>query len=176
MRFAKPLIRTGPTAAAAAALALSLAPPAAAAGISVSTSGSTVSVTTTACTQINGSWGTASLLTGSQATFSQGRQVALSGTSAGQSAAWSNVSRGTYTVIVMCSNGNTAGTQSVVVSSAPTSSPSPTASPSRGVMGGVGGSSTDYGTVTLVAGGALVGTGIVGAAWYLRRRTRPRRL
>ncbi|GAA1420030.1 hypothetical protein GCM10009601_17790 [Streptomyces thermospinosisporus] len=135
-----------------------------------------MSVTTTACTQINGSWGTASLLTGSQATFSQGRQVALSGTSAGQSAAWSNVSPGTYTVIVMCSNGNTAGTQSVVVSSAPTSSPSPTASPSRGVMGGVGGSSTDYGTVTLVAGGALLGTGIVGAAWYLRRRTRPHRL
>ncbi|NJP48596.1 hypothetical protein HCJ93_00530 [Streptomyces sp. SBST2-5] len=175
MRFAKPLIRTGPTAAAAAALALSLAPPAAAAGISVSTSGSTVSVTTTACTQINGSWGTASLLTGSQATFSQGRQVALSGTSAGQSAAWSNVSPGTYTVIVMCSNGNTAGTQSVVVSSAPTS-PSPTASPSRGVMGGVGGSSTDYGTVTLVAGGALVAGGVAGAAWYLRRRTRPHRL
>ncbi|MEV8592445.1 hypothetical protein [Streptomyces sp. NPDC052012] len=175
MRYAKPVIRSGPTAAAAAALALALAPPAAAGpGVSVSTAGSTVSVTTTACTQVGGSWGTASLLTSSQATFSQGRQVALSGTSAGQSAAWSNVSPGTYTVIVMCSNGNTAGTQSVVVSSAP--SPTPTASPSLGVMGGVGGSSTDYGTVTLVAGGALVATGVVGTAWYLRRRSRPHRL
>lgn len=176
MRYAKPLIRSGPTAAAAAALALSLASPAAAApGISVSTAGSTVSVSTTACSQINGSWGTASLLTSSQATFSQGRQVALSGTSAGQSAAWSNVSPGTYTVIVMCSNGNTAGTQSVVVS-APSPTPTPTASPTRGVMGGMGGSSTDYGTVTLVAGGALVGTGLIGTAWYLRRRSRPHRL
>jgi len=53
---------------------------------------------------------------------------------------------------------------------------STTASPSRGVMGGVGGSSTDYGTVTLVAGGALVAGGVAGAAWYLRRRTRPHRL
>lgn len=177
MRYAKPLIRSGPTAAAAAALALLLASPAAAGpGISVSTAGSTVSVTTTACSQVGGSWGTASLLTSSQATFSQGRQVALSGSSAGQSAAWSNVSPGTYTVIVMCSNGNTAGTQSVVVSSAPSATPTPTASPSRGVMGGVGGSSTDYGTVTLVAGGALVGAGLIGTAWYLRRRSRPHRL
>ena len=100
--------------------------------------------------------------------------MALSGSGSGQSAAWSNVGPGTYTVIVMCSNGNTAGTQSVVVSTAPSLSVSPTASPSRGVMGGIGGGSTDYGTVTLVAGGALVGTGIAATAWYLRRRNPPR--
>jgi hypothetical protein len=43
-------------------------------------------------------------------------------------------------------------------------------------MGGIGGSATDYGTVTLVAGGALVGTGLLATAWYLRRRNRPYRL
>ncbi|MFC8370628.1 MULTISPECIES: hypothetical protein [unclassified Streptomyces] len=174
MRNSKPLLRSGPTAAVAAALALTLAGPAAAAGISVSTTGSTVSVSTSSCTQINGHWGTASLLSSGQTSFSQGRQVALSGSSSGQSAAWSNVSPGTYTVVVVCSNGSTAGTQSVVVSTAPSPSVSPTASPSRGVMGGVGGGSTDYGTVTLVAGGALVGTGIAATAWYLRRRSTPR--
>ena len=41
--------------------------------------------------------------------------MALSGSGSGQSAAWSNVSPGTYTVVVVCSNGSTAGTQSVVV-------------------------------------------------------------
>ncbi|GAA3506152.1 hypothetical protein GCM10019016_132670 [Streptomyces prasinosporus] len=178
MRTSKPLLGAGPTAAAAAALTLALAGPAAAGpGISVSTTGSTVSVTTSACTQVNGSWGTASLLTSSQTSFSQGRQTALSGTASGQSAAWGDVAPGTYTVIVMCSNGNPAGTQSVVVSSAPSpSAVSPTASPSRGVMGGIGGGSQDYGTVTLVAGGTLVGTGLLATAWYLRRRSRPRHL
>ncbi|MFF7795515.1 hypothetical protein [Streptomyces sp. NPDC007991] len=180
MRNSSPLLRSGLTVAAAAALPLALAavPAAAGPGISVSTTGSTVSVTTSACTQINGSWGTASLLTSSQGSFAQGRQVTLSGTSTSQSAAWSNVSAGTFTVIVICSDGTTAGTQSVVVSPAPspTRSPSPSASPSRGVMGGVGGSATDYGTITLVAGGTLVGTGLLATAWYLRRRNRPYRL
>ncbi|WP_338775587.1 hypothetical protein [Streptomyces sp. DG1A-41] len=180
MRNSSPVLRSGLTVAAAAALPLALAavPAAAGPGISVSTTGSTVSVTTSACTQINGSWGTASLLTSSQGSFAQGRQVTLSGTSTSQSAAWSNVTSGTYTVIVICSDGTTAGTQSVVVSPAasPTRSPSPSASPSRGVMGGVGGSATDYGTVTLVAGGTLVGTGLLATAWYLRRRNRPYRL
>ncbi|MFF9489388.1 hypothetical protein [Streptomyces sp. NPDC014676] len=174
MRTSKPLLRSGPTAAATAALALTLAGPAAAVGISVSTTGSTVSVSTSSCTQVNGHWGTASLLSSGQTSFSQGRQVALSGSGSGQSAAWSNVAPGTYTVVVVCSNGSTAGTQSVVVSTAPGPSVSPTASPSLGVMGGIGGGSTDYGTVTLVAGGALVGTGIVATAWYLRRRGTPR--
>ncbi|MFI5570207.1 hypothetical protein ACIA6T_23285 [Streptomyces sp. NPDC051740] len=174
MRTSKQLLRSGPAAAAAAVLALTLAGPAAAAGISVSTTGSTVSVSTGSCTQINGHWGTASLLSSGQTSFSQGRQVALSGSGSGQSAAWSNVGPGTYTVVVVCSNGGTAGTQSVVVSTAPSPSVSPTASPSRGVMGGIGGGSTDYGTVTLVAGVALVGTGIAATAWYLRRRSAPR--
>lgn len=182
MRNESPVLRSGLTVAVAAALPLALAavPAAAGPGISVSTTGSTVSVTTSSCTQINGSWGTASLLTSSQGSFAQGRQVTLSGTSTNQSAAWSSVSPGTYTVIVVCSDGTTAGTQSVVVSTAPSPSPSrsasPSASPSRGVMGGVGGSTTDYGTVTLVAGGTLVGSGVLATAWYLRRRNRPYRL
>ncbi|MEU6524696.1 hypothetical protein ABZ892_18175 [Streptomyces sp. NPDC046924] len=181
MRYSKPLLRSGLTVAAAAALPLTLAGPAASGpGISVSTTGSTVSVTTTACAQLNGSWGTASLLHSSQSDFSQGRRVALSGSSSGQSAAWSDVGPGTHTVIVVCSNGTTAGTQSVVVAADPAPTPSPAASvppsPPRGVLGGVGGGSTDYGTVTMVAGGALVGTGLLATAWYLRRRGRPNRL
>ncbi|PWI06408.1 hypothetical protein DIZ27_33470 [Streptomyces sp. NWU339] len=178
MRYSKPLLRSGLTVAAAAALPLTLAGPAASGpGISVSTTGSTVSVTTTACAQLNGSWGTASLLDGSQSNFSQGRQVALSGTGSGQSAAWSDVRSGTHTVIVMCSNGTTAGTQSVVVADpAPRPAVSDPSPPTRGVLGGVGGGSTDYGTVTLVAGGALVGTGLLATVWYLRRRGKPNRL
>ncbi|MFJ7176046.1 hypothetical protein ACIQXA_06375 [Streptomyces massasporeus] len=179
MRNSSSVLRSGLTVAVAALpLALAAVPAVAGPGISVSTTGSTVSVTTSSCTQINGSWGTASLLTSSQGSFAQGRQVTLSGTSTSQSAAWSSVSPGTYTVIVVCSDGTTAGTQSVVVSTAPSPSrsASPSASPSRGVMGGVGGSTTDYGTVTLVAGGALVGAGLLGTAWYLRRRNKPYRL
>ncbi|MCW5252094.1 MULTISPECIES: hypothetical protein [unclassified Streptomyces] len=184
MRYSSPLPRTGPTVAAALALPLALAagPAAAGPGISVSTTGSTVSVTTTACAQLNGSWGTASLLTSSQGSFAEGRQVALSGTAEGQTAAWSDISPGTYTVVVVCSNNSTAGTQTVIVSAAPSPSPSPsrTAAPSpsaspRGVLGGVGGTVKDYGTVTLVAGGALVGSGIIAAAWFLRRRSKPYR-
>jgi hypothetical protein len=44
-------------------------------------------------------------------------------------------------------------------------------------MGGMGGGSKDYGTLTLVAGGALVGTGVLAtAAWAMRRRSKPYRL
>ncbi|HET9382800.1 MAG TPA: hypothetical protein VFP69_18490 [Streptomyces sp.] len=182
MRNSSPLLRTGLTVLAAAALPIALAAGSAQAGpgISVSTAGSTVSVTTSACAQLNGDWGTASLLMSGQS-FEQGRRVSLSGTSAGQSAAWSNVSPGTYTVTVRCSNNSTAGSQSVVVAapSSPTASPttSPTASPSpsRGVMGGIGGAARDYGTVTLVGGGLLVGSGVFATAWYLRRRQKPYR-
>ena len=181
MRNSQPLVRTGLTAAAAAALPLTLFAGSAAAvsGISVSTSGSTVSVTTSACTQTNssGSWGTASLLTSTQTSPSQGRQVALSGTSSLQSAAWTSVSPGTYTVVVTCAvNGSTAGTQSVIVSAVSTPTISATASPSRGVMGGLGGAAKDYGTLTLAVGGALAGTGVIAGAWFLRRRARPYRL
>ncbi|KUO17784.1 hypothetical protein [Streptomyces dysideae] len=181
MRKSQPLLRSGLAVAAAAALPLALAavPAAAGPGISVSTSGSTVSVTTTVCSQTSsdGSWGTASLLNRSQATFAQGRQVALSGTTSLQSAAWQNVSPGTYTVVVRCAfNDSTAGTQSVIVSAASTPTISATASPSRGVMGGLGGATRDYGTLTLAAGGVLVGTGALATAWFLRRRSRPYRL
>ncbi|MGW2047041.1 hypothetical protein ACWCPF_17955 [Streptomyces sp. NPDC001858] len=179
MRIPRFLVRSGLTLAAAAALPLALAPGPAAArisGISVSTTGSTVSVVTSACTLLNGSWGTAALLASGQASFAQGRQVALSGTTAGQSAAWSGVSPGTYTVVVMCSNGNTAGTQSVIVSAPSTPTISATASPSRGVMGGLGGAARDVGPVTMGVGGALVGAGVITAAWFLRRRSKPYRL
>lgn len=179
MRTSRLLVHAGLTVTAAATLPLAVtAQPAAAriSGISVSTTGSTVSVVTSACAQINGSWGTAALLSSSQATFAQGRQVALSGTSVSQSAAWSNVTPGTYTVIVVCSNGSTAGTQSVIVSAASTPTISATASPTRGVLGGVGGAVRDYGTVTLAVGGALVGTGVIATAWFLRRRSKPYRL
>ncbi|MFJ7071812.1 hypothetical protein [Streptomyces sp. NPDC098781] len=178
MRNSSLFLRSGLTVAAASLPFLAAVVPAAAqSGISVSTTGSTVSVTTRACTNVNGSWGNASLLNSRQANFAQGRQVSLSGTAALQSAAWANVSPGTYTVIVVCSNGTTAGTQSVVVSGAtPTRTISATASPSRGVMGGVGGSSSDFGTLSLVGGGVLVATAVGGTAWYLRRKSKPYRL
>jgi hypothetical protein len=171
------------TLAAAAALPVSLAgPSAAASGISVSTTGAAVSVVTSACTQNNGNWGNASLLGKGQTNFAQGRQVALSGTTISQSAAWSGVSPGTYTVVVVCSNGVTAGTQSVIVStpSAPTAAstakaPAPPPAPSRGVAGGVGGAARDYGPLTLGIGAALVGAGVIATAWFLRRRSKPYR-
>ncbi|MFJ9865769.1 hypothetical protein [Streptomyces sp. NPDC101165] len=185
MRNSRFLLRSGLTLAAAAALPTALAGPSAAvSGISVSTTGSTVSVVTSACVQNNGSWGTASLLSSGQANFAQGRQVALSGTTISQSAAWSGVSPGTYTVVVVCSNGVTAGSQSVIVSAAttPTTSstraapPAPPAPPARGVMGGLGGAARDYGPLTLGVGVALVTSGVVGTAWFLRRRSKPYRL
>ncbi|MFG2122660.1 hypothetical protein [Streptomyces sp. NPDC048710] len=179
MRNPRLLLRSGLTLAAAAALPTAFAGPSAAvSGISVSTTGSTVSVVTSACVQNNGSWGTASLLSSGQANFAQGRQVALSGTTISQSAAWSGVSPGTYTVVVVCSNGATAGSQSVIVSAAttPTTSSTHAAPPSRGVMGGLGGAARDYGPLTLGIGVALVTSGVVGTAWFLRRRSKPYRL
>ncbi|MEU1462921.1 hypothetical protein ABZ467_19980 [Streptomyces sp. NPDC005727] len=182
MRNSRRLLRSGLTLAAAAALPASLAgPSAAASGISVSTIGSTVSVVTSACTQSNGSWGNASLISSRQGNFSQGRQVALSGTTVSQSAAWSGVSPGTYTVVVMCSNGTTAGTQSVIVSApsasnAPTTSSTFTPAPPRGVQGGVGGASRDYGPLTLGIGATLVTAAVAATVWFLRRRSKPYRL
>ncbi|MGW1618680.1 hypothetical protein [Streptomyces sp. NPDC002172] len=192
MRTTRPLLRSGLTLAAAAAFPTWLAGPSAAlSGISVSTIGTTVSVVTSACTQSNGSWGNASLLNSGQTAFAQGRQVALAGTTVSQSAAWSGVSPGTYTVVVVCSNGGTAGTQSVIVSSAPaapttssttnsttnsaTRSAAP-AAPARGVMGGLGGAARDYGPLTLGIGAALVGSGVIATGWYLRKRSKPYRL
>lgn len=180
MHTSRLLVRSGLFLAAATALPTALAGPSAAvSGISVSTAGSTVSVVTSACSQINGSWGTAALLSSRQANFAQGRQVALSGTTISQSAAWSGVSPGTYTVVVVCSSGSTAGTQSVIVSapSAPTiSSTRAPAAPSRGVMGGTGGATRDYGPLTVGIGAALVGSGVIATGWFLRRRSKPYRL
>ncbi|WP_328498215.1 hypothetical protein OHS59_40020 [Streptomyces sp. NBC_00414] len=182
MRITQTLVRSGP-AVAVAALPLALAAglpgvaAAAATGINVTTSGGTVQVTTSACvTRSNGSMGNASLLSSGQANFAQGRQVTLSGTSGSQSAAWSSVTSGTYTVIVVCADGSTAGTQSVTVSPVSTPTISATASPSRGVMGGMGSTTQDYGTVTYVAGGVLVAAGVGATVWVLRRRSRPNRL
>ncbi|MFB7738051.1 hypothetical protein ACFC08_27420 [Streptomyces sp. NPDC056112] len=120
MRHTQPpsLSPSAAVAATAALLVLGLAAgpaDAAGTGISVSANGSTVSVTTSVCSQVNGRWGTASLLTAGQTNFTQGRQVALTGTTGGQSAAWQSVSPGTYTVAVVCANNIMAGTQSIVV-------------------------------------------------------------
>ncbi|PSM40502.1 hypothetical protein C6Y14_25345 [Streptomyces dioscori] len=190
MRMTQTLVRSVQAVAVAALpLALTAGMPgtaaAAATGIDVTTSGGTVQVTTTACvTRSNGSMGNASLLSSGQANFAQGRQVTLSGTSGSQSAAWSSVTSGTYTVVVVCADGSTAGTQSVTVSpvSTPTISATrtatatATASPSRGVMGGMGSTSQDYGTVTYAAGGVLVAAGVGATVWVLRRRSKPNRL
>ncbi|MFD8676650.1 hypothetical protein ACFV1A_26660 [Streptomyces seoulensis] len=168
----------------AAPLAAVLLPPAlagpsaAVSGISVSTSGTDVSVVTSACALNSGSWGTASLLGAQQTSFAQGRQVALSGTTVSQSAAWSEVTPGTYTVTVRCSNGVSAGSQVVIVPAAATPTPPPTraatatAAPTRGVAGGLGGATRDYGTLTLGVGAALVGSAVIAGAWFLRRRPR----
>ncbi|TGN75613.1 hypothetical protein E5083_18300 [Streptomyces bauhiniae] len=174
MRYIRLLSRsTAPLAAVALPLVLA-GPSAAAAGISVSTSGTNVSVVTSACALNNGSWGTASLMSGQQTSFAQGRQVALAGTTVSQSAAWAGVAAGTYTVTVQCSNGVSAGSQVVNVSAATTPTPTPTRAaspaPSRGVAGGLGGATRDYGTLTLAVGAALVGSAVIAGAWFLRRR------
>ncbi|MER5227911.1 hypothetical protein [Streptomyces flaveus] len=191
MRTTQMFVRAGLTVAATAALPLALtAGPAAAVNtqITVTSSGSTVQVNTTACP----TGGNASLLSSGQANFAQGRQVPLTRSTGSQSASWSGVSTGTYTVIVVCANGSTAGTQSVTVSTgsgptistttSPPRSPSPTPtrtpspSPTRGVMGGAGGSTEDYSTVTYAVGGVLVASGVGATAWVLRRRSKPNRL
>ncbi|MYZ08119.1 hypothetical protein GT028_12210 [Streptomyces sp. SID2999] len=177
MRYIRLLPRSAaPLAAAALPLALA-GPAAAAAGISVSTSGTSVTVVTSACALNNGSWGTASLLGSGQTSFAQGRQVALTGTTTSQSAAWAGVTPGTYTVTVQCSNGVSAGSQVVNVSAATTPTPTrvATAAPSRGVAGGLGGATRDYGTLTLGVGAALVGSAVIAGAWFLRRRPGPYR-
>ncbi|MGW3636088.1 hypothetical protein ACWD7F_39395, partial [Streptomyces sp. NPDC005122] len=111
MRTTRDFRRSGP-ALAVAALPLTLATAtavAAASGISVSAGGSKVTVTTSACRSVDGGFGSASLLSSGQSNFSQGRQMSLSGTGATQSAVWSDVGAGTYTVIVLCQDGRTAG-------------------------------------------------------------------
>lgn len=200
MRTTPDLRRSGlATAAAVLPLALATATAvAAASGISVSADGSKVTVTTRACQSVDGGFGSASLLSHGQLDFSQGLQMSLSGTSAGQSAVWSGVGAGTYTVIVLCQDGQTAGTQAVRVSAPSTPPPSPTptvastsatssaasaaavpavpptAAPTGGVSAGLGGAATDHGSAATV-GWALVVTGVVATAWFLRRSAWPQR-
>ncbi|MWA09261.1 hypothetical protein [Streptomyces sp. BA2] len=169
MRTTQILVRSGLTIAAAAALPLALTAPSAfaAAGITVTATGSTVTVTTAACPD----GGEASLMSNGQASFAQGRQMALTG----GSASWQNVSTGMHTVAVICEDGTTAGSQTVTVGASPTTRS--TTAPPRGVRGGLGGGSEDYGTLTLAAGGALVVLAAGGGgAWYLRRRGAQHRL
>ncbi|WP_190190918.1 hypothetical protein [Streptomyces minutiscleroticus] len=139
MRIHRILVRSGLTATAAAALPLAPAAGQAAAagpGITVTFSSSTVQANTTAC----GGGGDAALLSTGQTTFAQGRRTPLT-TGSTQSASWSGVGSGTYTVAVVCSNGTTAGTQSITVSqdtsptTSSTSSPPPSASPSPSPSG-----------------------------------------
>ncbi|MGW5860717.1 hypothetical protein ACWFRJ_00905 [Streptomyces sp. NPDC055239] len=169
MRTTQIFVRSGLTIAAAAALPLALTAPSASAagGITVSATGSTVTVTTAACTD----GGKAALMSNGQASFAQGRQVDLTG----GSASWQNVATGIHTVAVVCEDGTAAGSQTVTVGTTPTTSS--TMAPARGVQGGLGGGSEDRGTLTLVAGGALVVLAAGGSgAWYLRRRSMPHRL
>ncbi|GAA3093668.1 hypothetical protein GCM10010449_16730 [Streptomyces rectiviolaceus] len=87
----------------------------------------------------------------------------------GGSASWRNVSTGTHTVAVVCEDGSAAGSQTVTVGATPTASS--TTAPARGVRGGLGGASEDWGTLTLAAGGVLVALAAAGGGvWYLRRR------
>jgi hypothetical protein len=173
------LLRGGPgPVAAAAALAVQIAagPAVAGPGISASTSGSTVTVTTSSCTPVNGAWGTASLLGPGRTSFLQGRRAALTGTTAGQSAVWRNVRPGTYTVIVVCADDLTAGTQSVVVtgpSKPAASSALADSAPPRGLLERLGSRVKADGTVVLAAGGALVGAAMIATGRLLRRRSKP---
>ncbi|MEU2560936.1 hypothetical protein ABZ626_16595 [Streptomyces longispororuber] len=174
MRTTQISLRSGLTVAAIALpLALSAPSALAAQGINVSVDGSTVRATTTVC-----STGEASLLSDGVANFSQGRQAALTG----GNASWQNVAPGTHTVVVICANGTTAGSQAVTVGGAPPTPTAPTTptvapttssttAPARGVRGGLGGAVESYGTVTLAVGGSLVAAAVGGGVWYLRRRT-----
>ncbi|MFI6345731.1 hypothetical protein [Streptomyces sp. NPDC050560] len=190
-------IATGPglicVAAVAAALPLALAPAAHAQGpdVSVAATGDTVRATTEACRD----GGEAALLADGQAVFSQGRQATLAREGGLRRALWRNVSPGSYTVIVMCADGTTAGTGTATVTgatarpasptptrtSAPlpsrTVSPAPTEVPSAtalAVRGGLGGGSRDHGPVTAAIGATLVVAATGGGTWLVRRRTQRR--
>lgn len=193
MRTTQIVVRSGLTAAALFLPSALAGQTAFAAGVSVSATGSTVRVSTSACP--NG--GNASLLSSGQAIFAQGRQATLTTSGSSRSASWSNVSSGSHTVIVMCSDGTTAGTGTVSVANGATTAPfvttppalptspdtapvttAPTAPapPALGVQGGVGGGTTDYGTVTAAVGGILVAAAVGTGAWYLHRRRTHKRI
>ncbi|GHF56681.1 hypothetical protein [Streptomyces thermodiastaticus] len=180
----QPHLRPGPVAAAAAlALGIAVGPAAAEPGIFVSADGSTVSVTTAVCPELGGFWGTAALLSAGQTSVAEGRRAELTGSAAIQSAVWQDVRPGTYTVIVVCADNVTAGTQSVTVAAAarPSASASPasaaSAASARSRAGGRTEAAGDDRSVALAAGGAVVGAAMIGTGWCLRRRSmRPYRL
>lgn len=175
----------GTMATAAAVLPLAASSPTAVAAVSdinVTAYRGTVSVVTHSCTAQNSAWGKAALLSAGQTLSAQGRQATLTGTSVSQSAAWYNVAPGTYTVVVVCSNGTTAGTQSVVVATTGLTTASPSAQPTRGVTAvspsvqqtrgsaaGVGGGTTDFTLLARAVGGTLLALGCTTIGWYLRR-------
>ncbi|MGW0733625.1 hypothetical protein [Streptomyces sp. NPDC002851] len=185
MRTMRISLRSGLAIAAVAAPFALAASPAAAAhaapitGINVTVSGSFVQVTTTDCP--NG--GRASLMGRGNASFAGGEQVDLARGGDRQSASWQGVSPGTYTVAVICSGGESAGSQRVTVSGAPSPSPtvaptgSPTA-PTGQVRGGLGGVAEDDGfgrPGQIVAGAALATTVGIGGVLLMGRRRRSRR-
>ncbi|MBC9716932.1 hypothetical protein H9Y04_30805 [Streptomyces sp. TRM66268-LWL] len=160
-----------------------------AAGIKVTVNGSTVQATTSACTK----GGRASLIGGGNASFAGGQQAML----AGGSATWNNVNPGTYTVAVVCSGGDAAGSQRVTISgssaTSPTAAPTsaapvapvrpstPTITPTRPqvipqgrVSAGLGGGAPQHvDTSAQIAGGAaLAVTAGAGGAFLIRRRNR----
>ncbi|SDK97904.1 hypothetical protein [Streptomyces indicus] len=86
-----------------------------AAGIKVTVNGSTVQATTSACTK----GGRASLIGGGSGSFAGGQQAMLTG----GAATWSGVKPGTYTVAVVCSGGDAAGSQRVTISGSSATTP-----------------------------------------------------
>ncbi len=79
----------------------------------------------------------------------------------------------------MCQNASTpVGTQTVIVtrSTTPRPPPPPRHRPHAVSWAALGGSTKDYGPLTLGVGGGLVGAGVIATAWFLRRRAKPYRL
>ncbi|WP_415950446.1 hypothetical protein [Streptomyces sp. KLOTTS4A1] len=159
------------------------------AGIKVTVDGSTVKATTKACTK----GGRASLIGGGSSSFASGQQARLTE----GSATWTGVRPGSYTVAVVCSGGDAAGSQRVTISGGATASPSttprtsptvrptvpapvttPTARPDvvpQGqVAAGLGGGAPErVDTSAQIAGGATAAvTAGVGGALLIRRRNR----
>lgn len=177
MRMTRISLRSGLIVAAVAAPFALAASPAGAAhagpvtGINVTASGSVVQVTTTDCP--NG--GRASLMGNGNASFAGGEQVDLAGSGERQSASWQGVSPGQYTVAVICSGGQSAGSQRVTVSGAsPTPTVRPTGtptSPTGQVRGGLGGTGEPGGSFGQIAAGAALATTVgVGGVLLMRRR------
>ncbi|MFI6941917.1 hypothetical protein ACIBI4_21810 [Streptomyces sp. NPDC050418] len=161
-----------------------------AAGIKVTVNGSTVQATTSACSK----GGRASLIGGGNGSFAGGQQAMLTG----GSATWNGVKPGTYTVAVVCSGGDAAGSQRVTISGSsaatpttapttPTTRPTGTVTtptlrpqpvspvvPQGRVSAGLGGGAPErVDTSVQIAGGAAFAlTAGAGGAFLIRRRNR----